>query len=207
MAQPVGGRVWIDDRHPIFRRGLVSCISASGFEVVGESAALNPTPTRAAFDLLVFEAGACDLRDAVIAAEDDASRLVALLPPNADDLVFDLVEAGVAAVLRRSDLAPAALLGALQAALVGTTAIPRELMGHLLDRAGRDTTKSPGGVLSQREMAALQLLSEGYETREIADRLCYSERTVKNIVHDLLMKTNCRNRAHVVAVAARQGLI
>ena len=35
----------------------------------------------------------------------------------------------------------------------------------------------------------------------------YSVRTVKNIVHDLLMKTNCRNRAHAVALATRQGLI
>jgi DNA-binding CsgD family transcriptional regulator len=37
--------------------------------------------------------------------------------------------------------------------------------------------------------------------------LCFSERTVKNIVHDVLMKLNCRNRAHAVAMATRQGVI
>lgn len=49
---------------------------------------------------------------------------------------------------------------------------------------------------------------EGPElARSIAQRLCYSERTIKNIVHDVLVKTNCRTRAHAVALATRQGFI
>ena len=53
----------------------------------------------------------------------------------------------------------------------------------------------------------LALLAEGSDTKEIAGRLSYSERTVKNIVHDLLVKMNCRTRAHAVALATRQGVI
>ena len=51
------------------------------------------------------------------------------------------------------------------------------------------------------------MLADGESTRGIAQRLNYSERTVKNIVHDLLAKMGCRTRAHAVALAARQGVI
>jgi DNA-binding CsgD family transcriptional regulator len=51
------------------------------------------------------------------------------------------------------------------------------------------------------------MLADGEGTREIAVRLNYSERTVKNIVHDLLIKLNCKTRAHAVALAARRGVI
>ena len=38
------------------------------------------------------------------------------------------------------------------------------------------------------------MLADGETTREIAQQLSYSERTVKNIVHDLLAKLNCRTQ-------------
>jgi len=41
----------------------------------------------------------------------------------------------------------------------------------------------------------LRMLADGETTRGIAERLNYSERTVKNIVRDLLSKLNCKTRA------------
>jgi DNA-binding NarL/FixJ family response regulator len=63
------------------------------------------------------------------------------------------------------------------------------------------------GALSPRERDVLRLLADGLDTREIAVDLCYSERTVKNVVHDVLMKMHCRTRAHAVALATREGVI
>ena len=62
-------------------------------------------------------------------------------------------------------------------------------------------------VLTHREFDVLRLLADGSTTREIAERLSYSERTIKNIVRSLLEKLNCRTRAHAVALAARQGVV
>ena len=53
----------------------------------------------------------------------------------------------------------------------------------------------------------LRLLSAGDNTRQIAEQLSYSEKTVKNIVHDVLVRMGCKNRAQAVAVATRKGLI
>ena len=61
--------------------------------------------------------------------------------------------------------------------------------------------------LSDREYEVLRMLAEGESTRGIATQLSYSERTVKNIVRDLLVKLNGKTRAHAVALATRQGVI
>jgi DNA-binding NarL/FixJ family response regulator len=53
----------------------------------------------------------------------------------------------------------------------------------------------------------LRLLAEGSDTRGVAEDLCISERTVKNVVHDVLTKLNCRTRAQAVALATREGVI
>lgn len=82
-----------------------------------------------------------------------------------------------------------------------------ELAAQLLgpERAGRPDGSTH--ALTDREFDVLRMLADGESTRGIAERLNYSERTVKNIVHDLLAKMGCRTRAHAVALATRQGVI
>jgi DNA-binding NarL/FixJ family response regulator len=61
--------------------------------------------------------------------------------------------------------------------------------------------------VSLREAEVLRLVADGLETREIAEQLCYSQRTVKGILHDVTSRFQLRNRAHAVAFALREGLI
>ena len=62
-------------------------------------------------------------------------------------------------------------------------------------------------MLTDREIKVLKLLADGQDTAEVGRRLFYSERTVKNIVHDVTSRLNLRNRTQAVAYALRQGLI
>ncbi len=68
-------------------------------------------------------------------------------------------------------------------------------------------SRAPGRAMSEREVAVLLLVAEGFDTREIAERLRYSERTVKTILNDVTNRFNLRNRSHAVAYALREGLI
>ncbi|MDQ2749394.1 MAG: LuxR C-terminal-related transcriptional regulator [Pseudonocardiales bacterium] len=61
--------------------------------------------------------------------------------------------------------------------------------------------------LTGRERDVLALVAEGYSTREVATRLAYSERTIKNIVQDVTMRLNLRNRTQAVVYAVRHGWI
>ena len=133
-------------------------------------------------------------------------QLVAILASQGSPIGLDVVERGVGAVLLRSELGPESLAGAIRSVVNGNRALPAALIPRVIDKAARTGNGGPH-PLTSRELAVLRSLSEGDDTEEIAESLGYSVRTVKNIVHDLLMKTNCRNRAHAVAQATRQGLI
>ena len=61
--------------------------------------------------------------------------------------------------------------------------------------------------LTEREQDVIRLLADGRDTAEIATTLCYSERTVKGVIHDVTSRLQLRNRSHVVAFALRNGMI
>ena len=45
------------------------------------------------------------------------------------------------------------------------------------------------------------------DAAEIAKRLSYSERTIKNVIHDITARLQLRNRSQAVAYAMREGLL
>jgi DNA-binding NarL/FixJ family response regulator len=61
--------------------------------------------------------------------------------------------------------------------------------------------------LRPREREVLALIAEGLSTREVARRLCWSERTIKNVLQDLTTRLGLRNRTQAVAWAVRNGWI
>ena len=61
--------------------------------------------------------------------------------------------------------------------------------------------------MSRREQKVLALVADGHSTAEVARQLGYSERMIKNVIHDVTTRLGLRNRCHAVAVAVREGLI
>lgn len=61
--------------------------------------------------------------------------------------------------------------------------------------------------LSARERRMLELMADGHSTREVARLMCYSERTIKNVLQELMAREQLRNRTHAVAWAVRTGRI
>ncbi len=123
------------------------------------------------------------------------------------------VEAGLAGVIRRSDATPERLTQAVCSVAKGDGAVPPDLLGRLLAQVGRVQRQllTPRGFaltgLSQREIEILRLIADGMDTAEIATTLAYSERTVKNVLHDVTSRLQLRNRSHAVAYALKQGMI
>jgi DNA-binding NarL/FixJ family response regulator len=130
-----------------------------------------------------------------------------------DAAVLAVTEAGACGLVRRSDAVPERLVPAIRAAAAGDGTVPPDLLGRLLEQIGRLQRQvlSPRGLtfggLTDREVKVLKLVADGWDTSEIADDLSYSERTVKNIIHDVTSRLQLRNRSHAVAYALRQGLI
>lgn len=198
--------VWIDDSHAIVRRGMAACLQQAGFAVRGESVALSPDPAIDGLTVLVFEATPGALRRAVRMVAGRPTRLVATLRTASERQVREIVDAGVCAVLPHDTLTPETLVTSLRAVVAGTVALPGDLFARLLIHLRQHAELGPAG-LNPRERSVLRLLADGMDTRGIAEDLCFSERTVKNVVHDTLTKLNCRTRAQAVALATREGVI
>lgn len=153
------------------------------------------------------------LRSVKVRRRNGANPVVLVLTKLDDKAVLAAVEAGACGLLRRSDATPERLAMAARAAASGEGSMPPDLLGRLLDQVGRLQRQvlAPRGLtftgLTEREICVLKLVAEGHETSEIAQELSYSERTIKNVIHDLTTRLNLRNRAHAVAYALKQGLI
>jgi len=195
---------------PLSRAGIVSQLRrAQGFSVVTDSDAPDDVVALVVAD---------DLDGAVLAElrahRARGVRRIVLLVSKVDDRgLLAAAEAGVTGVVRRSEATAGNLAAAIRSAAAGEGSLPPDLLGRLLRQVGQLQRQvlSPRGLtfsgLTERETAVLRLLADGYDTAEVGRQLYYSERTVKNIIHDVTSRLELRNRAHAVAYAIREGLI
>lgn len=130
-----------------------------------------------------------------------------------DAALMRAVDLGVSALLRRSEASPERLSAAVVAASRGDGSLAPDLLGRLLEQVGhlQQRVLAPKGIspngFTEREVEVLRLLADGFDTSEIADQLAYSERTIKNVIHDVTNRLQLRNRSHAVAFAMRNGVI
>jgi DNA-binding NarL/FixJ family response regulator len=130
-----------------------------------------------------------------------------------DAAVVSAAEAGVSGLVRRSEATPERLADVIVRVATGEGEVPSDLLARLLDQVGRLQRQvlAPRGLvfsgLNDREAAVLRLVADGHDTAEIANTLAYSERTVKNVLHEVTTRLQLRNRSHAVAYAVREGLI
>jgi DNA-binding NarL/FixJ family response regulator len=195
---------------PLSRAGVVSELRAGhAFAIASEDA---PPPDAVALVVAdeIDQATAAEIR--ALRARG-VGRVVALVARVDDKALVTAAEAGVIGVVRRSDATAANLGAAIRSAAAGEGVLPPDLLGRLLRQVGhlQRQVLSPRGLtfagLTERELEVLRLLADGLDTAEVGQRLFYSERTVKNIIHDVTSRLELRNRTHAVAYAIREGLI
>ncbi len=221
MSEAQRLRVVIADDHAMFRRGIVSCLRAEpDFDVVGEAedadeaigVGLRECPDLAVVDLHLGSDDGLRVVNALRIGSPETRTLVCGSTPEPLDL-YRAIEAGAAGYVLKKEMRTETLASSLRALNGGDGLIPPAMLGALVEHLGRMSREVwvPRGLglagLSPREVEILRLAAEGDDTREIALKLSYSERTVKNAIHDVVIKLGLRNRTHAVAYALRKNLI
>jgi DNA-binding NarL/FixJ family response regulator len=141
------------------------------------------------------------------------AHVVVVLSTVDDAAMFAAIEAGACGLVSRAEATPERLVDAVRKAAAKGGVLSPELVGRLLGQVNRlqNQVLTPKGVrfsgLSDREATVLRMVSQGMEVREIAEELRYSERTIKNTMHDVVARFQLRNRTHAVAFAMREGMI
>lgn len=192
--------------------------------LAGVAAALRPRPEVTLVDEAAIGPDTVGLVT-VERVDEDALRLlqavrrsgcqrIVLVPTRLDDAdLLTAADGGVCGVVLRAQATAESLVRAVQTAAAGEGSLPPDLVGRLLKQVAKlqQQVLAPRGLsftgLSDRERTVLRLVAEGMDTREIARRLAYSDRTVKNVLHDVTTRLQLRNRSHAVAYAVREGYI
>jgi DNA-binding NarL/FixJ family response regulator len=208
MPQCVSTYVYSDDR--ILQAGVVSQLRPRAeVDIVGSADLCRA-------DVAIVVADALDdatLRILRSLHKAGVPHLISLLASVNQHTVAIAAEAGVSGLLRRGEATPDALVRTVTEVATGKVVLPPDLICHLLDQVSRlqRQLRSPHGVipggLSAREVEVLRLIADGLGTEEIARTLCYSQRTVKSVLHGVTTRLQLRNRSHAVAYAVREGLI
>jgi DNA-binding NarL/FixJ family response regulator len=195
---------------PISRAGVAAQLrSHAEIAIVAEDGIDPDTVVIAVTDRLSDEA----LRSIKSFRQRGSGHVVLVVSEMEEGDLFKAVEAGVTAVVRRADATPEAMIRAIRTVSAGDGSIPPDLLGRFLENVGRlqQRVLGPHGLshagFTTRELDVLRLVADGCDTHEIAQRLCYSERTIKSIIHDITCRLDLRNRSHAVAVAMREGLL
>jgi len=206
-------KLFVLDTHTIYRRGLVACLDLlDEVESVADAERVRDAwehPALFEADLVLVDPSLPGGADFVTGVRENVgARVIVCASESGKDAALSALQAGAVGYLRKDELTPETLSSAVRAAADGTGVVAADMLEHLLAKLPDSAEAKPAPArLTDREQQVLALIAAGHPTREVAQELCYSERTVKNVLHDVVTKLNARSRSQAVAFAVREGLI
>jgi DNA-binding NarL/FixJ family response regulator len=206
-------KLFVLDTHTIYRRGLVACLDLlEDVEAVHDAERVRDAwehPALFESDIVLIDPALPGGNDFVGAVrEATGAKVIVCSSDSGQEAVLGALQAGAVGYLRKDELTPETLSSAVRAAADGTGVVAPEMLEHLLAKLPENNEPKPAPArLTDREQQVLALIAAGHPTREVALELSYSERTVKNVLHDVVTKLNARSRSQAVAFAVREGLI
>lgn len=214
---PSGGngdaiRVAIVEDHPLMCLGIRRALGVSeDIEVVAEARTGSEAVAmlaEVAPDVVLLDYTLPDTDAVGVMREARAagcrSSVVVLTCHTDEHRVRLAIDAGASGFLIKTSVDAESLSRAIRDACRGQAAVSPEMLSSLVRVARHDVPGSPER-LTEREHEVWHMMAEGLSNREIATRLCVSERTVKFHVSNVLRKTGTRSRAEATALAFRQG--
>ena len=216
MDEPL--RVMVVDDHPLFREGLKTLIDHSpdyrvvaeagsgreAFEVVEEA-----RPDIVLVDITMPGMNGIQLIREMRASEPQARFMVISMHSNVDYIV-EAFRAGATGYMVK-DSAGEGLFKGLATVARGEIfldeSLSNEVVIKLLAGKGDDHHDSAYKSLTSREQEVMRLLAEGMCTREVAQQLYISPKTVENHRANLMKKLGLQNSVELVRYAARLGII
>jgi DNA-binding NarL/FixJ family response regulator len=214
-------RVLLADDQALIRAGFRLLLdSESDIEVVGEATDGQQTVELA--NALRPDVVLMDIRmpilDGIRATEQIGSRqdlaavkVLILTTFESDEYVFEALRAGASGFLLK-DTDPAELVRAVRLIAAGEAllapSVTRRLIADYATRPQPARSLPPTlDELTAREREVLALVAEGLSNQEIATRLVVSPATAKTHVSRTMLKLGARDRAQLVVIAYRTGLV
>ena len=121
-------------------------------------------------------------------------------------MVSEMLKAGAHGYVPKNSAATE-LISAIRTVMAGKMYVSPEVLGGLVETRSQGASgASAFEKLTEREREVLQLLAEGYATKEVAHKLCLSVPTIHTHRQHIMQKLNVRSIADLVRYAIREGI-
>ena len=142
---------------------------------------------------------------------DLVTAVLVLTTFDQDDLLYGALRAGASGYMLKH-AAPTTLANAVRRIADGGSWIDPSVAGKVIDRLRETAPVDASGrpsleMLSKRELEVLTNMGDAPTNTELAEQLHISEATIKTHISRLLMKTGSHDRAQLVALAYKSGLV
>ena len=217
MSDAAPTRVLLADDHHVVRHGLrllvdsepdLTVVAEAGDGIEAVRATLENDIDLAILDVSMPRMTGITAARQIIGARPDV-RVLMLSMHDSEQFLYEALKAGASGYVLKS-VADEDLVSAVRATMRGDAFVYPGAMGALardyLDRLKRGE-RVPDPVLTAREDQVLKLVAEGRTSREIADTLTISLRTVERHRENILAKLGMRDRTQLTRYAIRAGLI
>jgi DNA-binding NarL/FixJ family response regulator len=214
MTVPLVARILIADDHALVRAGLRRVLEAQpDLRVVAEAADGAEAVTRALdddVDLAILDVSMPRMTGIQAAAElarrRPEIRLLMLSMHDSEQYLFEALRAGASGYVLKSG-ADQDIVNACRATLRGESFLYPSAVNTLVrDYVERGAEERPE-ILTPRELEVLKLIAEACTSKQIADRLVISVKTVERHRQNILDKLGLRDRVQLTRYAIRRGLI
>ena len=196
----------------LYRDGLEATLTGRGPYVVVAAVATRAAAQAAIRalrpDVVVIDMAVREALDLIrdIRNEPDGAAVVAFAVDEVTSDIIRCAEAGASSYVT-ADASLDDLAAAIQSAVSGELVCPPRVAGELFRRLGKlDPARAQLGhpFLTARERQVLDYVRAGLSNKEIGQRMCVAESTVKNHVHHLLEKLDVQTRAQAAALGGRE---
>ncbi len=209
-------KLLLADDHQILREGLRALLAKQPDLVVVGEAEDGRTAVRLARelrpDLVIMDIGMPGLNGIEatrqILAEVPGAKVIALSMHSDKRFVTEMLKAGAAGYLLKY-CASEELITAIRTVLSQRLYLSAEIVGVVVEDFVKQTPPAEGSAfarLSPREREVLQLLAEGRSTRQIAEDLHVSIKTIEVHRKQIMDKLGLQSLAELIKYAIREGL-